>query len=357
MRKFWETLRRYVTERRLTVIGTLLLAGTSLASITAVWIARHGVAAFVWLIVAAICAVLAIITFYAAPRIEANHLVAQARGLVACGSYESALTSLNRALELYPQMVEAYLARSAAYAGLSQLDLAMQDADRAVRIAPLQPETRLTRARLYSHRGLHEFAIRDVEIGLHERPNWDDGYLELARLHLDLEDYEASLAALRALDTRTASDRTRYEALILAGQVYEKNLNDLDKAIATYSRAIPILPDCKIGYMHRAHTYMARGDAHQAAEDLLRAAQRPSTPEDLDQYHWLRAVCYNRRWMITGEDRDLEACINALQRSLTEDAPIYRENARQWLQALDEQQRQTGRVRIQRPVPPRIYPN
>jgi tetratricopeptide (TPR) repeat protein len=353
-----EVLVRLLNERRLIMAGIVLLIGTVVASAIAVWIARQGPTAYLWMGIACTTAIMGVAAFLVAPRVEAIKLVDQARRMVEHKRYDMALSRLNRALDLQPGMVEAYITRSDAYRELQQIDLAMEDAEQAVRIAPQYPETRLVRARAYSYRGLHNAAIRDVEMGLREQPNWDAGYLELARLHLILEDYDAALVALRNLDNRTASDHTRYDAIVLAGQVYEKNLHDLDQAIMMYTRAIPILPDCKIGYMHRAYTYFNRGDMYQAAEDLLRAAQRPATPEDLDQYHWLRAVCYNRRWKITGEDGDLTACVSALQRSVLEDAPVYQQNSREWLAALTRQQvKDSDPFPLHRPPAPTIYPN
>lgn len=341
--------------RSLVIIGVACLLGA--ASEAALAILSDSL--FPWSIGGVLLVMIGVSALMEAPKIEAAHLVEQARQLIEAGQFREAIQRLNRAIELRPRFVAAYLARSAAYTGISQLDLAVEDAERAVKIAPKLPETRLTRARLYSHRGLHEDAIRDLRVGIREKPDWAAGYLELAQLHIRLHDYDSSLATLRDLSLYTSSDATRYDSLIMAGWVYEDKLKDLDGAIATYTRAIPIMPDRKIGYLRRAYAYRTRGDLYQAAEDLLRAAQRLPTPEDAGQYHWLRAVCYGRRYTITGEERDLLAWMAALERSVREDGRDYAEQSRQWLQALrDKQQaRYTQRDMISGPPAPRIFPN
>lgn len=287
------------------------------------------------------------------PFFEVRAKVTRARMLVEMGRFREALLLLNRTPERAPNMVNRYIVRSAAHAGLGQIDQATEDAERAVRIAPGSTDARLARARLFSHRGLHEDAIRDLQAGISHKPDWAAGYLELAQVHFRLQDYERGLAALQDLSQRTSSEGTRYDSMILAGWIHEEKLKDLDGAIAIYTRAIPLLPDRKIGYLRRAYAFRQRGDYFQAAEDLLRAAQRLPTQEDAGQYHWLRAVCYGRRFTITGDRRDFVAWLAALEDSTKEDAPEYREQAQMWLKSL----RNMEVAEPEFPPLPRLYPN
>ena len=294
-----------------------------------------------------------------ASRIEAMGQVAQARALMSDGEFDAALLKLNRAIKIAPRLVTAYLVRSAAYTGTSQLDLALNDADHAVRLAPRQSHALLTRARLYSYRGLHDDAINDLRVGIRAHPDWASGYFELVQIQLRVRDYEASLATLRDLNVHSRSERTRYDALLLTGWVYEEKLHDLDGAIAAYTRAIPLLPDLKVGYLRRAHAYRSRGDQFQAAEDLLRAAQRLPTPEDAGQYHWLRAACYWGRFTITSDPRDQQAWKSALQQSIGEDDPTFSQQSRDWLAAHRSKQLAVDPLdqMVNWPSAPSIFPN
>lgn len=350
-----ERLRQHLSGRLLLIGGLLCLLGAALFSILTVF--SEIASATTFLFIAVVLVTLGALALFSAPRVESANLIEQATRLIQDAQFEAALSKLNRAVELSPRHAATYTVRSAAYAGLGQLDLAVEDAEWAVKIAPKQPGPRLTRARLYSYQGLHEAAIDDLRTGIREKPDWTAGYLELAQLHIKVEDYDSSLATLRDLSLHTLSEETRYESLMMAGWVYEEKLKDLDGAIATYTRAIPILPDRKIGYLRRAYAYRTRGDLYQAAEDLLRAAQRAPTPEDAGQYHSLRAVCYGRRYTITGDERDLAAWIDALEHSVREDAPSFSEQSRQWLQMIREGQDGALHNLIGRPPASEIFPN
>src|SRR5258707_5729307 len=203
---------------------------------------------FMWLLAGALLTILAASALAIAPSVEARTLVEKARDLITTGEFSTALLTVNRAIKLSPRLAVAYITRSAAYAGLSQIDLAAEDAERAVKIAPELPAARLARARLFSHRGLYEHAIHDLRAGVREKPDWATGYLELVQLQVKLQDYEASLATLHDLTIHASTEQVRYDALILIGWVYEEKLKDIDGAIAAYTRAIPIQPDRKMGY-------------------------------------------------------------------------------------------------------------
>ena len=346
-------LGEMLDQRRLVIIAALALVAAGIAVLLAL------IGQTAWLLIAGALILLAAAALSLIPHVQAQSLVEQSRNLIKVGQFQRALPVLNRAIELSPRLVNAYIVRSAAYAGLSQIDLAVEDAERAIKLAPRLPDTRLARARLYSYRGLHEDAIQDLRIGIRAKPDWAAGYMELAQLHVRLEDYESSLTTLRDLNVNISSEPVRYDSLILAGWVYEEKLKDLDGAIATYTRAIPLLPDRKIGYLRRAHAYRSRGDLHQASEDLLRAAQRIPTPEDEGQYHWMRAACYWGRYTITDDASDLSAWVAALERSIAEDAPSFSEQSRQWL-ALYHSKRSDGDnfdKLMQAPPPPNIFPN
>jgi tetratricopeptide (TPR) repeat protein len=359
----WERLglagfiSRYFKRQTLIAIGTV----SAIAAILAVIAAFGNIAEMrlVLLLSGALLAMLSAAALAIAPSVEARSMVEKARIFIVAGQFQAALNLLNRAIELSPRLTSAYIARSAAYAGLSQIDLATEDAERAVKISPDLAAARLTRARLFSYRGLYEHAIHDLKTGIREKPDWTTGYLELVQLQVKLQDYEASLATLGDLGMHAETDQVKYDALILAGWIYEDKLNNIDGAITAYTRAIPVQPDRKIGYLRRAHAYRQRGDMFQAAEDLLRAAQRIEMPEDAGQYHWQQAACYWGRYTITDDSRDMKAMISALERSVVEDSKEFSEQSRQWLNALREKRLNAEALTraMGTPPMPKIFPN
>ncbi|MEP7288774.1 MAG: hypothetical protein ABI947_23730 [Chloroflexota bacterium] len=346
-------IRQKLSRRLLVGFGMLSISSAACAVLIAVAETPHD------LLAAGILLSIGVVSLYLAPEVEAKTLVEQSRELIVAGKFQDALWGLNRAIELSPRLVCAYIVRSAAYAGISQIDLAVEDAEHAVRLAPHLPDTRLVRARLYSHRGLYDAAIRDLHIGIRAKPDWSTGYMELAQLQVRLQDYESSLATLRDLNVNSSSEYVRCDSLILTGWVYEEKLCDLDGAIAAYTRAIAMSPDRKIGYLRRAQAYRTRGDFYPAAEDLLRAAQREPTAEDAGQYHWLQAACYWGRYTITNDNRDLNAWIIALEKSMREDVEPYCDQSRQWLASVQEQRLRAESADNKLGEPPRlqIFPN
>jgi tetratricopeptide (TPR) repeat protein len=352
--KFIEWLR--LDRRKLHLITG---GGIVLAIASALLLCLEQTNFLLWLIVSIGAGGLAAVAFLLAPKVEARLLVEQGRTLVSVGGFQQALSVLNRAVDFAPRLVSARLVRSAAYAGLGQLDLSLDDAERAVKLAPQSHEARLVRARLFSYHGLYEDAIKDLRIGIGAKPDWITGYMELMQLHIRLQDYNSSLATLRDLSTNNDSDQVRYDSLIYSGWVYEEKLSDLDSAITAYTRAIPLLPDRKIGYLRRACAYRARGDKYQAAEDFLRAAQRNPTPEDTGQYHWLRAACYWGRYVITDDAADFQAWIDALERSVKEDAANFGQQSKQWLATLREKRLSADTIQRMMGLPPtpQIFPN
>src|SRR2546423_4201816 len=88
----------------------------------------NGQSVVLWLL-SGILMTVAIAAFWYAPGIEARELVEQGRRLIERERFQDALPRLNRAIELAPHYVTAYIVRCAAFAGMSQLDLALQDAE------------------------------------------------------------------------------------------------------------------------------------------------------------------------------------------------------------------------------------
>lgn len=296
------------------------------------------------IILAALAGPLGVAAWMAVPRALAGEYLRRGRTLAEDGESLDALPYLSKAVNLNPLYGDAYAVRSEVYRTLGEMDLAMEDAELAVRYTPQHVSGRLVRARLYVHFNLVDEAIRDLKYAIRLQPDFVLTYLELAQLHVKLGDYQDSLDVLRSLEHVGRSDPLYYDSLILRGRVYEDHMHDLDLAIASYSQAIPVSPERKAGYLRRAQAYNSRGDFRQAAEDLLRAAERRRLPEDGDFYHWLRASCYMRRYTITQDTTDMQAWLGALERSVREDGPGFRDESRRTLETLRRAEAETAPI-------------
>ncbi len=321
--------RRELNGRRMDQIGTLCLLsaagvclGAMLSGSALLWIAAFGLA------------VAGMIAHVLSPHVEARRLVRQARALAALGRVREAIACTNSAIALVPDVTGAFVVRSALYAGLGQLDMAVDDAEHAVRLSPRHPEARLARARMYSRYGLHEDALLDLQVGLAERSDWAAGYLESAYLYVRLQEYERALESLASLQRHVRAESSRYEAYLLAGWIGEEKLKDFERALSAYSRAIVLQPERRPAYARRAALYTARGDRLQAAEDWLRAAQCPPHPSERGRAAWLRADCYSKRYALTAESADWQRWRAALEQSAREDAEPFAKRARVMLRLM-----------------------
>ncbi len=328
--------RRSLNGRRMDQIGTVCLLSAAGLCFGAM------VSGSLWLWLAAFSLAIAGMGAHVlSPHVEARRLVHQARNLAALGRLREAILYTNRAIALVPDVTAAFVVRSALYAGIGQLDMAVDDAEHAVRLSPRHPEARLARARMYSRYGLHEDALLDLQVGLEERPDWAAGYLESAYLYVRLQEHERALEALQALQRHVRAVHSRYEAYLLAGWICEEKLNDTQRALTAYSRAIALQPERRAGYARRAALYKARGDRLQAAEDWLRAAQCPPHPSEQTRSAWLRAVCYGKRYALTAEAEDWQRWRQALEQSARQDAEPFAKRAQIMLRLMANPQLST----------------
>ncbi len=142
-RRMLRRARQNLDGRSMDQIGTLCLLsaaavcfGGMLSGQVFLWIAAFGLA------------ILGMGAHVLSPHVEARRLVNQARQLAALGRLRQALLCTNRAIALVPDLTSAFVVRSALYAGIGQLDMAVDDAEHAVRLSPRHPEARLARARM-----------------------------------------------------------------------------------------------------------------------------------------------------------------------------------------------------------------
>lgn len=327
--RFMRHARQTLSGRRMDQIGTVCLLsaagvcfGAMLSNSLLLWFVAFGLA------------IAGMGAHVLSPHVEARRLVSQARKLAELGRLREAIAYTNRAIALVPDVMSAFVVRSALYAGIGQLDMAVDDAEHAVRLSPRHPEARLARARMYSRYGLHEDAILDLQVGLDERPDWAAGYIESAYLYVRLQEYQKALDALQTLQQHVRALPSRYEAYLLTGWIYEEKLKDIERALVAYSRAIALQPERRIGYARRAALYTTRGDRLQAAEDWLRAAQCPPHESERNRSAWLRAVCYGKRYALTAEPDDWRHWREALEQSVREDAEPYAKRAQIMLRVM-----------------------
>jgi tetratricopeptide (TPR) repeat protein len=150
------------------------------------------------------------------------------------GNYKSAIEKLTRAIALDTANSVAYVVRGRLYAKIKDHDKALADLNKAI----LQGET-------------------DSEV-----------YLYRAEIYFEMEDYAKSFNDYSAsIDLRQTS-----EAFIGKGNIYLK-MNNLDEAIACYTKAIELSKGFAEAYFARGNAYNRQAKYREAVADFERAME------------------------------------------------------------------------------------
>jgi len=96
--------------------------------------------------------------------------------------WEKAIRAYQRAIELNPEMVEAYINLGVNYQKRNQLELSMKAFLEAMRLQPKLAEAHNNLGYLYQQKGLIELARLEYELALQFRPQWDLPRINLMQL-------------------------------------------------------------------------------------------------------------------------------------------------------------------------------
>jgi len=220
------------------------------------------------------------------------------------------IRSLDRAIQLDPGYVVAYLRRGFAYSQLAQPARAVADFDTAVRLAPDRPEVYFERGQYFAHVEDYDRAITDYRRAIELAPWLRAAYNNLGRAH-----------ALKG---------------------------DLNVALAVFDEALTAHPQNPSGFMERGLVFLRLGrrdhaehefryaeslerDVRQRYADAIRAASKPGArhapsgptsgpPAD-------RTVADAVRLTLQRRDRDAVAVLDAAIFAAPRNAEAYLQRA------------------------------
>ncbi|MFH1228693.1 MAG: tetratricopeptide repeat protein [Planctomycetota bacterium] len=209
--------------------------------------------------------------------------------------YDEALKSHARAIELYPECIEAYIGRGNAYNAKGELNKAIADYDEAIRLDPKHSIAYNNRGSAYHKKGDFDKAITD--------------YDEAIRLNTESAD---------AYSNRGAAYAKKIERELQQGMVLSLGL--VDKAIADCNEAIRLNPNLADAYSNRGSAYYNKKELDKAIADFNEAIRlKPGYAE-----------AYNQRGLVYSMQNELDKAMADYDESIRlspQSANIYNNRA------------------------------
>ena len=177
-------------------------------------------------------------------------------------NFEQAENYYTKAIELNPEMAQAYINLSDLYYKAGDLASALGTLQRGsyelrdnLAIAHLL-------ARVYIEDQRWEDAIDELKRVLDGEPENYDAYYDLGHVYFELGDYEGAISNFETVLTYQENNELLYYAL---AQAYEAN-NEINKAISNYLKAIAVNDKFTLAYKKVGVLFLARNDYEDAIE-------------------------------------------------------------------------------------------
>ena len=199
--------------------------------------------------------------------------------------YERAIEDFDKAIELEPDYVDAYINRGIGYFKQGKYECAIEDYDKAIEISPDLPEAYNNRGISYFKQGKYECAIEDYDKAIELKPDYADAYNNRGLSYSLIKETQR---ALFDYDKAIEIDPNNSEVYYNRGNSYT-DLKQYKRAIADYDKAIEIMPVYIEAYINRGISYARMEEFARAIDDSTKAIGLQ--PENSSAYA-LRSMIY-----------------------------------------------------------------
>ena len=234
------------------------------------------------------------------------------------GDYGAALNELGLAIELDPENGDNYARRGNILRELGEMDEALGLHLRAVELNPEDPTMHMDLAETYKQMEDPGMAIEHYNqaVKLNDGEAWF--YDARADAYFMLGDYDMALADLERASELEPEDRGFFSR---AGDIFLHDLEDPERALDYYTRAVERSPEDGWVYSDRSAAYWAMGNIDAAMVDLDRAIELD--PENASFY-------IGRSQIFLWEMEDLDAALADLNHAVgvdPENPEVFAERA------------------------------
>ena len=183
--------------------------------------------------------------------------------------YDDALSDFHRAIELNPNLADAYYNRGVTYRHLQRYNDALAEIHRAIELNPKDAEAYNIQGLIYHDLRQYDDALSDLHRAIELNPNLGDTYINRSITYRHLQRYNDALADVhRAIEL----DPNLADGYVNRGNIYT-NLQRYDNAIADYTHAIELDPTNALAYSNRGNTFAERQRYNDALVDVNRAIE------------------------------------------------------------------------------------
>ncbi|TRU61261.1 MAG: tetratricopeptide repeat protein [Microcystis aeruginosa Ma_QC_Ch_20071001_M135] len=163
------------------------------------------------------------------------------------GRYEEAIASFDRALEIKPDDHQAWNGRGIALGNLGRYEQAIASCDRALEIKPDDHKAWNGRGIALDNLGRYEEAVASYDQALEIKPDYHQAWYNRGIALDDLGRYEEAIASFdRALEIKPDDHQAWNNRGVALG-----NLGRYEEAIASYDQALEIKPDFHQAWYNR----------------------------------------------------------------------------------------------------------
>lgn len=174
------------------------------------------------------------------------------------GNIESALTALERAVQINPSLAESRMNLGNVYLKKGRVEDAIYEYRTALEINPGDAKSHLNLGNAYTQQGQLTHAIYEYNLSLELDPNIVDAYKNLANAYCKLEMFGRALAQLRQAVILESENPSKADLYSQLGDVYSQ-MGNYEKAMFQYKKALKMKPDLAQAYYGLAVCYNKLG--------------------------------------------------------------------------------------------------
>jgi tetratricopeptide (TPR) repeat protein len=203
-------------------------------------------------------------------EVEARSLLSDADQSISQGDYDQAVDDCTRAIELLPDLGEAYHKRGCVYTHyLDEYEKAIADYDRAIKLEPENKAAHANKGYALCELGRYEEALAALDQAIQLDPEYAWAYRVRGYVYSEREEYERAIE-----DCDKAIELDPGDAWAYANKGHALGeLGRYDEALAALDQAIQLKPEYAWAYHARGYVYAEREEYERAIDEYDKAIE------------------------------------------------------------------------------------